>query len=85
MASTLPELRMAPDEVESRFEQLQRKLVPMWEMIGRTDPGGPIEAENTIVVVPSLTVDHRSPVRSSRPMKSASCSCCSPCASRSFG
>ena len=57
MASTLPELRMAPDEVESRFEQLQRKLVPMWEMIGRTDPGGPIEAENTIVVVPSLTVD----------------------------
>jgi hypothetical protein len=57
VASTLSELRMARDEVESRFEQLQRKLEPLWEMIGRTDPGGPIEAENTIVVVPSLTVD----------------------------
>jgi hypothetical protein len=26
-------------------------------MIGRSDPGGPLEEENTIVVVPSLTVD----------------------------
>jgi hypothetical protein len=44
-------------EVEARFEHLQRKLVPLWELIGRSDPGGPPEADNTVVVVPSLTVD----------------------------
>src|SRR4051812_8459183 len=51
------ESRSVATEVEVRFEQLQRKLVPLWELIGRTDPGGALEAENTVVVVPSLTVD----------------------------
>ena len=45
------------DEVRSRFDELQRKLVPLWQMIGRSDPGGPLEDANTIVVVPSLNVD----------------------------
>lgn len=44
-------------EMMQRFELLQRKLVPMWQWIGRTDPGGPNQVENTIVVVPSLTED----------------------------
>ena len=39
------------------FDELQKKLVPLWRMIGRSDPGGPLEEENTIVVLPSLTVD----------------------------
>jgi hypothetical protein len=43
--------------MEAHFQELQRRLVPLWKMIGRTDPGGPLEEENTIVVVPSLTVD----------------------------
>ena len=41
----------------SDFDRLQGKLVPLWEQIGRSDPGGPIEDENTVVVVPSLSVD----------------------------
>jgi hypothetical protein len=42
----------------ANFEQLQRKLVPLWEHIGRSDPGSQeMEAENTVVVVPSLTTD----------------------------
>jgi hypothetical protein len=44
---------------ESLFDELQRKLVPLWESIGRTDPGGALEAENTVVVIPSLSVDFR--------------------------
>ncbi len=42
---------------ESLFDELQRKLVPLWESIGRTDPGGALEEENTVVVIPSLSVD----------------------------
>ena len=58
----LPEVDERADETPAGgslagFEQLQRKLVPLWELIGRSDPGGPIEDENTIVVVPSLTLD----------------------------
>jgi hypothetical protein len=44
---------------ESLFDELQRKLVPLWESIGRTDPGGALEEENTVVVIPSLSVDFR--------------------------
>lgn len=57
MSLATPPSPLANDDVEARFEQLQRKLVPMWESIGRTDPGGPLEAENTVVVIPSMTVD----------------------------
>jgi hypothetical protein len=42
---------------ESQFDELQRKLVPLWESIGRTDPGGSLEQENTVVVVPSMSID----------------------------
>jgi hypothetical protein len=55
-----PPVTLSPlsiDDVESRFNELQRKLVWLWGMIGRSDPGGPLEAENTVVVVPSLSVD----------------------------
>ncbi|MBA2448031.1 MAG: hypothetical protein H0V51_08400 [Chloroflexi bacterium] len=45
------------DDVETRFEQLQRELVALWKLIGRSDPGGPLEDANTVVVVPSLNVD----------------------------
>lgn len=45
----------------TRFDELQRKLVALWQTIGRTDPGGDIQRGNTIVVVPSLTVDMHLP------------------------
>ncbi len=48
---------LQPEEIEARFETLQRKLKAMWRDIGRSDPGGPLQAENTIVVLPSLSVD----------------------------
>src|SRR5512139_914925 len=48
---------LTSSEIQGQFDQLQKKLVPLWQMIGRTDPGGPIEEDNTIVVLPSLTAD----------------------------
>jgi hypothetical protein len=53
----LPRPEIPAEEVEERFEQLQAKLPALWESIGRTDPGGPNQEENTVVVVPSLTAD----------------------------
>jgi len=45
-------------ELYKNFDVLQEKLLPIWEQIGRSDPGGDfIEEENTMVVLPSLTVD----------------------------
>lgn len=41
----------------ARFDELQRKLVALWHDIGRTVPSGEQEDPNTVVVVPSLTVD----------------------------
>ncbi|MCP4537054.1 MAG: ATP-grasp domain-containing protein [Chloroflexi bacterium] len=42
----------------TQFDELQQKLIPLWEQIGRSDPGSHIlEEENTLVVLPSLTVD----------------------------
>ena len=40
------------DDVQTRFDALQEKLVPLWHSIERLS-----EDEQTIVVVPSLTVD----------------------------
>lgn len=37
----------------AQFDTLQRNLVPLWEFIGK-----PTQEEHTIVVVPSLTLDH---------------------------
>ena len=42
---------------QAEFDRLQSKLVPLWKQIGRSDPGGPIQGDNTVVVVPSLTAD----------------------------
>jgi pheganomycin biosynthesis PGM1-like protein len=45
-------------DIQSRFDALQRKLVPLWESIGRSTPGsGGIEEQNTVVVVPSMSID----------------------------
>jgi hypothetical protein len=49
-------------DLQSRFDQLQRKLVRLWESIGRADPGGALEEENTVVVVPSLSIDVDFPI-----------------------
>jgi len=44
-------------ERAAHFEELQRKLVPLWRLIGRTDPGGEVQDGNTLVVLPSLTAE----------------------------
>lgn len=44
-------------EQAARFEALQSRLVPLWGMIGRTDPGGEVQEDNTVVVLPSLTAE----------------------------
>ena len=42
----------------NKFNELQQKLIPLWEQIGHSDPGGDfIEVENTLVVLPSMTVE----------------------------
>jgi len=42
---------------KSEFSLLQLKLVPQWERFGQATPGGEIQAPNTAVVIPSLSVD----------------------------
>jgi len=42
-------------EHAARFDELQQKLAPLWRLIGRTDPGGEVQDENTLVVLTSLT------------------------------
>ena len=51
-----------PSDVRVRFNELQAKLPELWKAIGRHHPGGPIEEDNTIVVIPSLTVDVEMPI-----------------------
>src|SRR5689334_12584180 len=43
----------------ARFNELQRKLGPLWELIGQPDhPGGEhLQDPNTIVVIPSMSLD----------------------------
>ncbi len=48
----IPPLGVSEDEAQRRFEMLQQKLIPHWERIRRFT-----DSEQTIVVVPSLTVD----------------------------
>ena len=48
----LPELGLTPEEAETQFNQLQRKLVPLWKSIQSFN-----QDEQTIVVVPSMTID----------------------------
>src|SRR5919199_1284174 len=48
----LPELGMTAEEATARFDELQRKLVPLWKSIQSFN-----QDEQTIVVVPSMSVD----------------------------
>ena len=48
----LPQLGLSEAEAASRFEALQRKLVPLWQSIRELNQG-----EQTIVVVPSQSVE----------------------------
>ena len=48
----IPPLGISEREARTRFAALQRKLVPLWEHIRRFN-----EAEQTIVVVPSQTIE----------------------------
>lgn len=52
---------MNPADLQAQFNALQEKLVPLWKTIGRTDPGGPVQEENTLVVVSSVTADVTAP------------------------
>ena len=46
------------DELIVKFDQLQTRLVTLWQHIGRSDPGSQqIEHANTVLVIPSLTVE----------------------------
>jgi hypothetical protein len=45
-------LGLTAEEAQERFDRLQRRLVPLWESMKEMTPD-----EQTIVVVPSLTVD----------------------------
>src|SRR6059058_802543 len=47
-----PQLDLTSAQAESRFNELQRKLVPLWKSIQSFN-----QDEQTIVVVPSLTID----------------------------
>jgi hypothetical protein len=50
-----------PESLAAAFEALQAKLPGMWREVGSTDPGGAQQRENTVVVVPSLTIDMEIP------------------------
>ncbi|HEX8098468.1 MAG TPA: hypothetical protein VF507_10545, partial [Pyrinomonadaceae bacterium] len=47
-----PSLGLSAEEAQERFDQLQRRLVPLWKSIERFN-----QDEQTIVVVPSMTID----------------------------
>src|SRR6266478_4102120 len=48
----IPELGLTPKEAQTQFNELQRKLVPLWKSIQSFN-----QDEQTIVVVPSMTID----------------------------
>ncbi len=48
----IPPLGVSEDEAQRKFEQLQQKLIPLWERIRQIN-----NSEQTIVVVPSQTLD----------------------------
>jgi len=58
---TLNPLPPFTPERAARFDELQLKLAPLWRLIGRTDPGGDVQDENTLVVLPSLTGEIAAP------------------------
>ncbi|HEU5239809.1 MAG TPA: peptide ligase PGM1-related protein [Pyrinomonadaceae bacterium] len=48
----VPQLGLTPAQADAEFERLQKKLVPLWKSIQSFN-----QDEQTIVVVPSLTID----------------------------
>ena len=48
----VPQLELTPEQAAIRFDELQQKLVPLWKSIQSFN-----QDEQTIVVVPSLTID----------------------------
>jgi hypothetical protein len=48
-----PTIDLSPEALQSRFDELQDRLIPLWRAIESLDDDG----EQTIVVLPSLTVD----------------------------
>ena len=46
-----------PAELAAAFAALQKKMPGMWREVGSNDPGGAPQRENTVVVVPSLSID----------------------------
>jgi hypothetical protein len=51
-ALEIPPSGLTPEEIADRFDELQRKLVPLWHSIERFN-----QDPQTIVVVPSISVD----------------------------
>ena len=58
--SSSPLYSLTPERA-ARFDELQLKLAPLWRLIGRTNPGGEVQDENTLVVLPSLTMEMEIP------------------------
>lgn len=54
---TLAQGEVASPDIRDRFDELQRQLVPLWELIGRSTIWESPQVANTVVVVPSLTID----------------------------
>lgn len=54
MPATSKPYELTPERA-ARFDELQQKLAPLWRLIGRTDPGGEVQDENTLVVLSSLS------------------------------
>ncbi|MFN2103940.1 MAG: carboxylate-amine ligase, partial [Candidatus Promineifilaceae bacterium] len=50
-----------PAELAAAFAALQEKMPGMWREVGSTDPGGAPQRQNTVVVVPSLSIDMEIP------------------------
>ncbi len=50
-----------PRRMRAAFEALQAKMPAMWREVGSMDPGGAPQRENTVVVVPSLSIDMEIP------------------------
>ncbi len=49
----VPPIALSEQEIQDRFDRLQKKLIPLWKSIQEFN-----QDEQTIVVVPSLTVDY---------------------------
>ena len=55
--SLLNQPALSPQDIAAAFDRLQAKLPAMWREIGSQDPGGPVQKERTVIVVPSMSLD----------------------------